>query len=253
MSELTNALMLSTGVDIPFPQGQLIIHPPKIKEIGYIGEDRFYTGCEFLNFSKDYLSNQDKTRLASISNFEVLLSVMKDTNVAVREARYNTLLVLSLVFPNYQTKLLQDRIGFFDGETEVGALTKENFEDFKLILNDMFCLGNVQSEVKEYNPAGPMAQALVEKFKKARQKKQAQENAGLKEKKAITILSRYASILSVGLQKDKNDLGEYTVYQLFDEVRRFQKKVAYDIWLQSKMAGAKDLKDVQNWMDDSTQ
>lgn len=111
----------------------------------------------------------------------------------------------------------------------------------------MFCLREVQGNAKEYNPGGPMAAALAQKFKKARQKKNQQP--GQKDK-PVSILNRYVSILSVGQQKDMNSLLKYTIYQLFDEFHRYEKKVAYDIWIQAKMAGAKDLKDVDNWMDD---
>jgi hypothetical protein len=43
---------------------------------------------------------------------------------------------------------------------------------------------------------------------------------------------------------------DYTVYQLKDEFKRFQLKQSFDIHLQARMAGAKDLEEVDNWMDD---
>jgi hypothetical protein len=66
----------------------------------------------------------------------------------------------------------------------------------------------------------------------------------------VSILSRYASILAVGLQKDLNELMKYTVYQLYDEFQRFQLKVKWDAYVQARMAGAKDLEEVDNWMID---
>ena len=36
-------LMLLSGIDIPFPQAQLIITVPKIKDIALIGEQEFLT------------------------------------------------------------------------------------------------------------------------------------------------------------------------------------------------------------------
>ena len=41
--------------DVPFVEANLIIHQPTIKEIAYIGEEVFFTGCQLLNFSKDDL------------------------------------------------------------------------------------------------------------------------------------------------------------------------------------------------------
>ena len=66
----------------------------------------------------------------------------------------------------------------------------------------------------------------------------------------VSIYSRYVSILAVGLQKDINSLVDYTVYQLKDEFKRFQLKQDFDIYLRAKLAGAKDLDEVDNWMDD---
>jgi hypothetical protein len=56
--------------------------------------------------------------------------------------------------------------------------------------------------------------------------------------------------LAVGERKDMNKLLQYTVYQLFDEFRRFKMKEEYDIYVQAKMAGAKDLDEIENWMSD---
>jgi hypothetical protein len=41
--------------DIPFEEARLIIHNPTLKEIAIIGEDVFFMGCEYLNFSKQFL------------------------------------------------------------------------------------------------------------------------------------------------------------------------------------------------------
>jgi hypothetical protein len=93
------------------------------------------------------------------------------------------------------------------------------------------------------------AQMIVDKIKKGRTKlaqQQAEQHRGQK----ISILQRYISILSVGEQKDMNSLLEYSVYQLFDEFNRFSLKEQSDFYLEAKMAGAKDLQEVDNWMKD---
>ena len=43
---------------------------------------------------------------------------------------------------------------------------------------------------------------------------------------------------------------EYTLYQLFEQQKRFSLKEQNDIYLKAKLAGAKDLKEIDNWMDD---
>jgi hypothetical protein len=54
----------------------------------------------------------------------------------------------------------------------------------------------------------------------------------------------------VGEHKDINTLMNYTVYQLFDEFQRFELKLAYDMNLKARLAGAKDVKEPEDWMKD---
>ena len=86
-------LLLLSGNDIPFREARLNIHQPTLKEIGYIGEDAFFTGCELLNFSKDILNSEDRIHLENKSNFEIFMSIMKDQkNSAIQKNRINSML-----------------------------------------------------------------------------------------------------------------------------------------------------------------
>ena len=247
---MLNELLLLSGNDIPFPAAGLTIHPPTIKEIAYIGEESFFTGCELLNFSKDILNDEDKTRLENLTNFEVLMSIMNDTNIALRKQKTCALLVLTLLFPTYQISLNVDNIELItvdekDFINEKHYITKENFEDFKIILKEIFCLNKGSSA--DYNPSGSLSKKIADKLKERQKKlaKQKGEGSG-----KVAIFSRYVSILSVGQQKDMNGLMQYTVYQLFDEYQRYELKMQADIYLQAKLAGGKDLKEVDDWMKD---
>jgi hypothetical protein len=42
---MENELLYLSGNDIPFEKARLIIHQPTVKEIAYIGEKNFFTGC----------------------------------------------------------------------------------------------------------------------------------------------------------------------------------------------------------------
>ena len=86
---------------------------------------------------------------------------------------------------------------------------------------------------------------VAEKLKKRQQKL-----AEMKGEQKVNLFGRYVSILTVGLQKDMNELMQYTVYQIMDEFERFRMKQDFDIYIQAKMAGAKDLEEVKNWMED---
>ena len=242
-----NELLLLSGNDIPFPEAQVTIHQPRIYEIAYIGEEAFYTGCGFLDFSKKILDDKDKVRLSNYTDFNILMSIMISKDSSVKHNIENALLVLSLLFPLYEIGVRADAIVLKQNDKEY-LITEKNFDAFKKILQSIFSLGNKDNE-SDYNPSDSMAKRIAEKFKKRQEqlKKLANEKS---DSKKFDILSRYVSILAVGAEKDINSLMNYTVYQLYNEFQRFQLKVQWDAYLQARMAGAQDLDEVDNWMID---
>lgn len=241
-------LLLLTGNDIPFPEAGVTIHQPTLKEIAYIGEESFFIGCGFLDFSKNLLGSQDKTRLANYNDFDIFMSIMISKDEQVKRSVECAKLVLTLIFPLYEIEVRNNVIALkHDGQEK--TINKKNFSMFKEKISTMFNLGLGKGSAEEYNPSSPMAERIAEKFKKRHEQllKMAQEKTGGKN---ISIFSRYMSILAVGNHKNLNDLAQYTVYQLYDEFQRFQLKVQWDAYIQARIAGAKDLEDVDNWMID---
>lgn len=240
---MDNELLLLSGNDIPFIEAQVTIHQPTIKEIAYIGEEAFFTGCELINFSKNILPEQDKVNLEDKTNFDILIAILRERNAVMQRNRNCVEMVLALIFPWYTINITSDAI-VLEKEEERHLINNDNFETFKTIFNMMFSFS--KDESRDYNPSGEVAKRIAEKLKQRHQKL-----AELKEgKQKIDILSRYVSILAVGEHKDMNSLLNLSVYQLFDEFERFKLKMSYDIYFQAKMAGAKDLKEVEDWMKD---
>ena len=236
-------LLLQTGADIPFAQARLTIHQPRLKEIAYIGESNFHIGSQFLLFDKNNLSEKDKEGLANQSNFNIFMSIMCSHERAVHKTF--ALMILALLFPEAKIKLEADKI-LLQLEQFSSSINEQNFVEFQNILKQIFCLGD-KGDSSEYDPADDLARKIAEKIKKRKQK--------LAEKKGIditkiSIYSKYISILSVGLHKDKNELSEYTVYQLMDEFERFRRFQDFDIYIKAKLAGAQELEEVYNWMGD---
>lgn len=237
-------LQLLSGNDIPFPAAQITIHQPTIKEIGLIGEEEFFTGQQILNFSKDILAEEDKMNLEDKTNFDILIAILREQNAVMQYNRNCAKQVLALIFPEYEVFLEQDKIKLVK-ESQEYKIDNSNYEEFKSIISSMFEIKSDDGSQSSFNPSGALAKRIADKLKQRRQK--LQEN---QPKQKIDILSRYVSILSVGEQKDMNNLLKYTVYQLFDEFKRYELKMGYDIYVQAKMAGAKDLKEVEDWMKD---
>lgn len=246
---MINELLLLSGNDIPFEDAQIIIHPPTLKEIAYIGEEAFFVGCELLKFSKDILTDEDKSHLVDQSNFDILMLIMNEQNGAMQYNIECFLKVLILLFPSYDINF-----DFNEGiiltshdDFENHYINNSNFENFKKHIVALLSLDSFNGkEQGAYNPNGELAQKIANKFKKRHQELAKQKNAPNK----VAVFSRYISILSVGEQKDINSFMHYTIYQLLDEFHRFELKANYDTYIKFKMAGAKDLKDPEDWMKD---
>ena len=241
---MIDELLLLSGNDLPFPEGQLVIHQPRLKEIAYITEQRFWPGCELLKFNKEILTDQDKVDLSNISNFNIIMTMIQEKTLEAQQARLNVMSILALIFPTSEIQLDKKAIYIRDRQSnETKEINENNFESFKQILISMFCLTNKDN--KQYNPSGELARKIANKLKRGREQK-----AKLAPETKIAILSRYVSILAVGQKKDINEIMNYTVYQLMDEFNRFELKLHYDSWMQFKIAGATGLEDPEDWLKD---
>ena len=241
-------LLLLSGNDIPFPEAQVTIHQPTLKEIAYIGENNFFVGCGFLDFSKKNLSDSDKIRLENHNDFDIFMSIITNSSKETKSSIESAFLVLELIFPLYEISV-RDNVIVLTKDNKEHTINRNNFEAFKAIISAIFNLKLGAAAADEYNPTGDMAARIAAKFKK-RHEKLAQLSGVSNKDKNISILSRYASILAVGAQKDLNNLMQYTVYQLYDEFQRFQLKMQWDAHIQAKMAGAQNLDEVDNWLID---
>jgi len=237
-------LLLQTGGDIPFPPAGVTIHTPCLKEISFIGEKNFHIGCHFLNFDKNNLSDEDKINLADKSDFEIFMSVMSSRENL--DYKTDAIMVLALLFPQYKIKIDKDKI-LLQLNDSLSSINEQNYDAFKEILVQMFCLQLAEGE-EEYDPADALANRIAEKIKKGKMKRNKKE---LKDDN-LFIYDKFISILSVGLRKSKETLSQYTVYQIRDEFQRFIKKENYDLYVKEKLAGAQDLEEVKNWMDDDS-
>lgn len=242
---MKNELLYNSNNPIPFIEAQIEIHQPTINEISLIGEKNFFIGCQVLTVSKNSLLISDKVVSESYSNFDIFMSAMQSREKVEHKNSVN--MVLSLLFPECTIKVTNNAILLASPRTST-RITAENFDAFQDILKSMFDLGDFDMSLGNYDPYDERARKIAEKLNKGKEK--IAKSRGTDEEKDIAIFSRYISILSVGLQKDKNELLNYNVFQLKDEFKRFQKKQSFDVYVQAKMAGAQNLDEIDNWMDE---
>lgn len=244
---MINKLLLQLGSDIPFVEAQIDIHQPKMNEVALIGENTVYNACFFIDFQKDLLSEEDRSDLDNKTNFEIFMSIMCTKND--RKLRNQVLMLLALLFPEYEIEIDTSKLILKHHQKDlISCIDNTNYDIFRDIIKKMFCLEELKaSSTTSYNPADERARKIAEKLSK-RKNKDKEDN---KESKMDSLFDKYISILSVGLQKDKNSFSSYTIYQLLDEYNRFQAKVSYEAYVQAKIAGAENLDEVDHWMNNN--
>lgn len=255
---IVHNLLLDTKQVIPFPSARLIIYQPSIAEIGLINEPSFLTAVNAITKNYKTMKVEDNSDLDSLSNFDILMSIMRENTEASKKIFKSVFNLLELIFPTYNIRFTPSSFIFIpkdiQGEKiEPCIIDKNNFDEFAQIIYEMFGLAALLNEdaAQDYNPAGDRARALVEKFQKKREylaqlRKERGEDTSMS-----SVFGRYINILAVGEHKDKNELSKYSVYQLIEEFKRFQLKEAFDYTLQAKMAGATKIKDAKDWMQDT--
>jgi hypothetical protein len=186
--------------------------------------------------NSEYVPEQNKT------NFDILIAILREQNAVMQKNRNCVMMVLALLFPGYEIELTNNGIQLTK-EGNVHTIVNENYEDFKRTVNKILVYGQGSDTKSDFNPSGEMAKRIHAKLQK-RHQKLAEQQADTNKK--IDIISRYISILTVAEAKDMNVFLQYTMYQLFDEFKRFELKTAYDMYIKAKLAGAQDLKEVED-------
>ena len=232
-------LSLMCGIDIPFPELQLTLHQPRIKEIAYLGEKDFFIGVQCLNINKNVFV-QDKTLLQNSSNFQIFMTIMSETEA--KDKKLATQQLLSILFPQYNV-LFTPRSIVLQGENTI-MIDDSNFEFLQEVLKEIFCISNQNNQQQGFNPANKKAQEIAEKLMRGR-KRVAEINGSAN----ASIFSQYLSILTVGLESmSLKDLMDLTMFQLYDLVERYQLYINWDIDIRSRLAGGKPDDKPDNWM-----
>lgn len=246
--EHKNILLLLSKNDVPFPEAQVSIHQPTLKEIAFIGEENFFNALRFLNFKRDRFFTELPKELENKTDFEIMMLLLSSKQPVVQKEAVAAL--LTLLFPNHEVRFAANEIILLNRADAANMirLNVATYESFTQILTDMFCLDDEDLSGRDYNASDGKAQRIVEKLRKGKERVARQKNGDFENSKGITLLASYASILATGKSISLNEVMDYTVYQLKTEIKRYRLKVEYDIYIKAKLAGAKDLQTPDDWM-----
>ena len=233
-------LALMTGIDIPIPQCQLVIHQPTIKDISFIGDEDFFKGVQCLSLSKSMFV-KDKDALDKVSNFQIFMTIMNEKETVDKKDAVKQIFLLT--FPNYKILFSPRSIIFQDQNNQNIIIDESNFDFLQEMIRNIFCSKNGPMDQQAFNPANEKAKEIAEKLMRGRQRVAEQNGSA-----SISVFSQYMSILSVGLQIPLTSFLNYTMYQLFDEMDRYSLYVNWDIDIRSRLAGGKPDSTPDNWM-----
>lgn len=150
--------------------------------------------------------------------------------------------VLQAIFND--TVYLDENYGIFFVGHKGLSLNKNNFYTFQSIIKKRNCLENIDEEID--NPANEMAKQILDKRKKAREKLAKAKSDD--EDNHLTI----ADLISIYAQAEQmklEDVFQYDIYQLNNQMNRLKIFNDYEINIQALLAGAKseDI-NLQHWL-----
>ena len=219
-----------SGCPVPLKQSNVLITPPKVRDILAFGEDKFLMASHLFGDTKKFLREvrEGNSELDKYSDFQLLLVILNE------EANSRRLVndYFELVFPDYHIEFTDNSINYTKEGRIVGRVTPFSYEELQTTVLELF--EPYKDKKEDYNPANDKAAEIAAKIKKGKEKIEALKNGGKKEENT-SLFAVYLSVLSVGMGLDINVLLSYTPFQLYDTFSRYFAKVQSDIYQQISM------------------
>lgn len=233
-------LALMCGNDLPIPECQLVVHQPRIREIGMIGESDFFIGAQCLTINSSmFISDKDAT--SEINNFQIFMMIMNEKES--KDKKECVLTDLQILFPGYKPLITPRSLILSNGE-ETKLIDETNFEYLQSVLRLVFCSKSASMDQQSFNPKNDRAREIAQKLMRGRERIAAEQGSS-----NSSVFSQYLSVLTVGLSSMRlGDLADLTMFQLYDLIERYNLYVAWDMHVRSQLAGGKPDKNPDNWM-----
>lgn len=239
-----------TGVDIPIPELQLVLHQPTIKEISMLGEKDFFIALQFLCLHKNnYI--KDEFLLQQVTNFDIFMEVLFDKQAVqemanIIDLKNSIISLLTLLFGDYQVLFTpQSLILTLSDDKDINIMIdRNNFDLLQEKLRTVFCLNtNILGEQGTFNPKGQKAREIAEKIMRGRQRVAAQKGDTNE-----SVFVRYLSVLAIGVPMPLSELINCTVYQIYDLIERYGLLLDWDIDLKVRLAGGTPNSQAESFM-----
>lgn len=257
-------LTLLGGKKIPCPLFRTSINQPKLDEIAILGERAFYEYLSIFKITKEgVLENVDtvfaskeraeavKTQLSFYTDFQIVLEMQREDQKL--EIGLTTLLMM--LFPQYNNIKCEDRFILMSTSKlnskglpicQPLLLDDNKWSTLCNIASIIFCLDEKANDEDDFNPASEQARKIAEKLKKRhallnQQNQQSEASAD--------VVSNLISSLAIGADLSLNEVFDYTLYQFFNQLKRYNLHQEYLNGVSSILAGAKKEEvELVDWM-----
>lgn len=238
-----------TGAPIPCPELRATVKQPKVKDISFIGEKDFFRYVGFLKITRDAFiktfedskeydeeyKKEVKKVYGSASDFQIIMTICNE-NIEVIQG---ITIILLLLFPDYNQVVIEEPFIVIKGANKPEILINDTgLSALNAIIDFMFKLNEVESS-QEYKPANKMAEEIAKKFQKRREKVAKEKGLGGDEA-GDGIIATFVSNLSVALGLDLNVISDWTIYQLFTQMKRYNLFAQYDQQVRAAMIGGSE-------------
>ena len=224
---MIDPLLLRTGQDIYFPEGNFYLHQPTISEIALFGQNRYHLILKILVTPLDQLFSKDKIDLNGITRFDVIMSMIKEQQSF--ELAFRTFLVLMIPNINF-IDFHADRILLLSKDSENKIISyvidKSIFDAMIPYIADIL---NAEETVahQEFNPVNKRAAEIAEKIMRWREK----VNGKAGGKSNFSLLDYYCDVVCT-LGFTQQEINKMTIVQVVRLFNIYKRKVIYDEYFQ---------------------
>lgn len=237
-------MTLESGTDILIKELNLILNQPYLIDIAKMGQDRYLDALATINFDREQLiGDLTQEEVEKISNFLWIMLLLKTK----KEKQYNLVLFLQIIFKEYDIEIDLENFWIIlknrNNEKNTVKITDLNFNILKSYINYV-CYSNKKNK-SSYNTQSKVAERIAKKLEEGRNKINSMKN---KDQKSVfcNAISSLADGLKLPLKIVYN---EFTVYQFYNQLKRYQKHEEYEQLMKALLAGAKDIK-LESWYED---
>lgn len=237
-------LQLITGIDIPIEGLGLTIRQPKVREIAMLGEQNYFVALQIFRMTKQSLHIESP----EVTNWMILQESMKQKIDGVKNTRQLVTNFLQLFFN--EKVMFGPRSIIVQQEGEMVNIEPEDFDGLQEIIGQIGGSSLLSPPEETFNPKNKRAAEIAEKMKKARKRLaevKAREN-GTAEMANKGFLARYIRAVAIATPNSLEEVNAMTLLQLNSIMQTYLGWEAYDLEVKSRLAGAKNDKELVHWM-----